>query len=79
MCCPSHLILRSTFDRRTQSIVSVSEHAASGGKESSVTAAVKEERANASSKSIKTRRRKKVSSLNVSEAGKAKRDPQVLL
>ena len=72
------------FHGRTQSIVSVSEHAGGGGKESVIAAAaaVKEERAAAAvasaSKSIKTRRRKKVSSLNVSEAGKAKRDPQVL-
>ena len=70
-----------TFHRRTQSIISVSEHAAGGGGKESV-AAVREERAAAAvasdSRLIKTRRQKKVSSLNVSEAGKAKRDPQVL-
>ena len=65
------------FHRRTQSIVSVSEHA---GKDSAVgVGAAKDEKGASSSsaaKSIKTRRRKKVSSISMSEAAKAKRDPQ---
>ena len=64
------------FHCRTQSIVSVSEHAS---KDSAVgVGAAKDEKGASSSaaKSIKTRRRKKVSSISMSEAAKAKRDPQ---
>ena len=56
---------------RTQSIVSVSEHA----NKDSPKAAAKDEKGVVKS-SIKTRRRKKVSSISMSEAAKAKRDPQ---
>ena len=52
--------------------MSVSEHA---NKDSAV-ASAKEEKGAAAKASIKTRRRKKVSSISMAEAAKAKRDPQ---
>ena len=62
---------------RTQSIVSVSEHAANKDSPKNAAAAAKEEKGTPA-KSIKARRRKKVSSISMAEATKAKRDPQVI-
>ena len=55
--------------------MSVSEHAAN--KDSPKNAAAAKEEKGTPAKSIKARRRKKVSSISMSEAAKAKRDPQV--
>ena len=64
---------------RTQSIVSVSEHAANKDSPKSAAAgAAKIEEKGTPAKSIKARRRKKVSSISMAEAAKAKRDPQVI-
>ena len=52
----------------------MSEHAAN--KDSPKNAAAKIEEKGTPAKSIKARRRKKVSSISMSEAAKAKRDPQ---
>ena len=56
--------------------MSVSEHAANKDSPKNAAAAKIEEKGTPA-KSIKARRRKKVSSISMAEAAKAKRDPQV--
>ena len=56
----------------------MSEHAANKDSPKNAAAAAKIEEKGTPAKSIKARRRKKVSSISMAEAAKAKRDPQVI-